>query len=116
MREVLPEFQWREITPQHPIFHIVFDVNVMPQIPALPFAMRGGGTAEPPNAHKDSSSGSTDTPHLRGWFDDSGRLLIVATFNTDLGDGFEREAFGSGTSKHFRRRRTCSARISLRTH
>jgi len=94
MREVLPELQWREIAPEHPIFHIVFDVNVMPQIPALPFAMRGGGTAEPPSAHKYSSPGSTDVPHLRGWYDDKGRLIIVATFNTDLGDGFEREAFG----------------------
>ena len=74
MREVLPELQWREITPEHAIFHTVFDVNTMPQIPALPFAMRGGGTAEPPSAHKYSSPGSTDTPHMRGWFDDKGRL------------------------------------------
>jgi hypothetical protein len=93
MHSVLPEIQWREITPEHPIFHTVFDMKVMPQIPALPFAMRGGGTAESPGAHK-WPGGSTDTPHLRGWFDDQGRLLIVATYNTDLGDGFEREAFG----------------------
>src|SRR5262245_9627275 len=25
MREVLPEWKWREITPEHPIFHTVFD-------------------------------------------------------------------------------------------
>lgn len=93
MRLVLPEAQWREITPEHPIFHTVFDIKEMPQIPALPFAMRGGSTAESPSAHK-WPGGSTDTPHLRGWFDDAGRLMIVTTFNTDLGDGFEREAFG----------------------
>jgi hypothetical protein len=94
MREVLPEWKWREITPAHPIFHTVFDMNTMPQIPALPFAMRGGGTAESPGSHKYSSVGSTEVPHMRGWFDDSGRLMVVTTFNTDLGDGFEREAFG----------------------
>ncbi len=94
MHEVLPEYRWREINPSHPIFHIVFDMNAMPQIPALPFAERGGSTAEAPEIHKYSSFGSTDTPHLRGWFDKSGRLMIVTTFNTDLGDGFEREAFG----------------------
>jgi hypothetical protein len=94
MREVLPEVQWHEMEPQHPIFHTVFDMNVMPQIPALPFAGRGGGTAEPPDQHKYGSYGSTNTPHMRGWFDEAGRLMIVATFNTDLGDGFEREAFG----------------------
>ncbi|MBC7983617.1 MAG: DUF4159 domain-containing protein [Candidatus Obscuribacterales bacterium] len=94
MRAVLPAVQWREITTTHPIFHTVFEINEMPQIPALPFASRGGGgTAESPGSHK-FPGGSTDTPHLRGWFDESGRLMLVATFNTDLGDGFEREAFG----------------------
>jgi hypothetical protein len=93
MKAVLPEVQWREITPDHPIFRTVFDIKEMPQIPALPFAMRGGGTAENPGAHK-WPGGSTDVPHMRGWFDDQGRLMIVATYNTDLGDGFEREAFG----------------------
>jgi hypothetical protein len=93
MRAVLPEVQWQEITPSHPIFHTVFDINEMPQIPALPFAMRGGGTAESPGAHK-FPGGSTETPHMRGWFDDKGRLMVVATYNTDLGDGFEREAYG----------------------
>jgi hypothetical protein len=93
MRLVLPNVQWAEITPKHPIFHTVFDVNEMPQIPALPFAMRGGGTAESPGMHK-FPGGSTDTAHMRGWYDDKGRLLVVATYNTDLGDGFEREAYG----------------------
>ena len=94
MQQVLPSVQWREMGPGHPIFHAVFDLDVMPQIPALPFASRGpGGTAEPPSAHK-YPGGSTDTPHMRGWFDADGRLMVVATFNTDLGDGFEREAFG----------------------
>jgi len=94
MRAVLPGVQWREITVDHPIFHTVFDMQSMPQIPALPMAMRGSGeTAEPPNAHK-FPAGSTDTPHMRGWFDATGRLMVVATYNTDLGDGFEREAFG----------------------
>jgi len=93
MKTVLPEVQWREIGIEHPIFHTVFDMKEMPQIPALPFAMRGGGTAENPGAHK-WPGGSTDVPHMRGWFDDQGRLMIVATYNTDLGDGFEREAFG----------------------
>lgn len=93
MRIVLPNVKWREMTPEHPIFRTVFDIKEMPQIPALPFAMRGGGTAESPGSHK-WPGGSTDTPHMRGWFDDDGRLMVVATYNTDLGDGFEREAYG----------------------
>jgi hypothetical protein len=93
MRLVLPDVQWRELPVAHPIFHTVFDMKEMPQIPALPFAERGAGTAESPGMHK-WPGGSTDTPHMRGWFDADGRLMIVATYNTDLGDGFEREAFG----------------------
>jgi hypothetical protein len=94
MESVLPGVRWQEMTPAHPIFRTVFDIKEMPQIPALPFAMRGGGTAESPGMHK-WPGGSTDTPHMRGWFDDNGRLMAVATFNTDLGDGFEREAYGA---------------------
>lgn len=52
MRQVLPGREWRVLTPDHPIFHTVFDLNEMPQIPALPFASPGASTAEPANAHK----------------------------------------------------------------
>jgi hypothetical protein len=93
MREVMPGLQWREITPPHALYHMVFDLPSMPQIPALPFASRGGSTAEPPGAHK-FPAGETGPAHLRGWFDENDRLILVATFNTDLGDGYEREAFG----------------------
>ena len=29
------------------------------------------------------------TPHVRGIFDDRGRLLVAANWNTDLGDAWE---------------------------
>ena len=93
MTEILQGRQWRDITPSEPIFHIVFDLNEMPQIPALPFASPGASTFERNGGHK-FPMGSDESPHLRGWFDDDGRLMVVATHNTDLGDGFEREAFG----------------------
>ena len=32
--------------------------------------------------------------HFKGVFDDDGRLMAVATHNTDIGDGWEREAYG----------------------
>jgi hypothetical protein len=84
---------WRDITPDEPIFHMVFDLDSMPQIPALPFASPGASTFERNAGHK-LPMGPDEAPHLRGWFDDHGRLMVVATYNTDLGDGFEREAFG----------------------
>ncbi|MEO7774343.1 MAG: DUF4159 domain-containing protein [Steroidobacteraceae bacterium] len=93
MRAVLPKIQWRALPVAHPIFHTVFDMQTMPQIPALTFAMRTGATAEPPRAHK-YPAGSTNVAQMRAWADESGRVMVVATHNTDLGDGFEREAYG----------------------
>jgi Domain of unknown function (DUF4159) len=93
MREVLPGREWRVLTPSHPIFHTVFDLKEMPQIPALPFASPGGDTAEPAGAHK-YPAGSLREPQMRAWLDDNGRVLVVATHNTDIGDGWEREAYG----------------------
>jgi hypothetical protein len=90
---VLRGRSWREITPDDPIFHEVFDLDSMPQIPAVTFAAPGAPTFERYGGHK-YPMGTDESPHLRGWFDDDGRLLVIATYNTDLGDGFEREAFG----------------------
>ena len=94
MRQVLPGREWRVLSADHPIFHTVFDLNDgMPQIPALPFASPGGSTAESPSAHK-FPAGSLDTPEMRAWVDDDGRIMVLATHNTDVGDGWEREAYG----------------------
>ena len=94
MREVLPGREWRVLTAEHPIFHTVFDLDDgMPQIPALPFASPGGSTAESPGAHK-FPAGSLDEPQMRAWLDDDGRIMVLATHNTDVGDGWEREAYG----------------------
>lgn len=93
MRDVLPTRQWRVLTPAHPIFHTVFDLDEMPQIPALPFATPGGPTAEYAGGHK-YPTGSMDVAEMRGWLDDEGRIMVLATHNTDVGDGWEREAYG----------------------
>jgi hypothetical protein len=93
MRTLLNGKEWRAIPPDHPVFHTVFDLQELPQVPALPFARPGGTSAEPAGFHKYPAV-STDKAQLRGWFDDAGRLMVVADYNSDLCDGFEREAFG----------------------
>lgn len=87
MKKVLPESGWREIPADHPVMNVVFPVKECPQIPAKDFAMQGWRW-DPPWIHK--SDGVEET-HFRGWFDEEGRLLVVCTHNTDIGDGFERE-------------------------
>jgi hypothetical protein len=92
MRQVLPGVAWRELPKDHPVLQLVFDVPEVPQIPARDFAMEGY-TTEPPDFHRDPA-GDMEGAHLRGWFDADGRLMVLATHNTDMGDGFEREAYG----------------------
>ncbi|MEJ2130879.1 MAG: DUF4159 domain-containing protein, partial [Gammaproteobacteria bacterium] len=78
MREVVPEYTWREIPGDHPIFHTVFDFDALPYIPARPFARRWEA-GEPPGIHR-PPQGDLTKPALRGYFDERGRLMVVATY------------------------------------
>jgi hypothetical protein len=110
MRQVLPRTQWRVVQPTHPIFSIVFDIEEMPQIPARSFVFDGSQeTAESPWAHR-PPAGSLRTPSMRGYFDEDGRLLAVGTHNTDIADGWEREAYGQW---YFERFSTQSYRVAV---
>lgn len=85
MREVLPEFQPFDIPPDHAIRRTLFEVREVPQVPGINFwRATGGGTAER----------GTDSPFadFRGIADDHGRLMVVMTHNTDIGDSMERES------------------------
>jgi len=92
MADVLQERNWRDIPSDHPILHAVFDLAGAPQIPAQDFAVRGWKT-DPGWIHRSPATALTPV-NFRGYFDDDGRLMVVATHNTDVGDGFEREAYG----------------------
>jgi hypothetical protein len=82
---VFPEYRIVDIPMDHGLLNYVYQIRKVPQIPSIQFWRRsGGGTSE---RGEDSA-----TPHLRGIFDDSGRLMVVITHNTDIADGWEREA------------------------
>ena len=42
------------------------------------------GYSNPPTSEQDG-----DVPHVRGIYDDKGRLMVVINWNTDLGDSWE---------------------------
>ncbi|MEM1250376.1 MAG: DUF4159 domain-containing protein [Acidobacteriota bacterium] len=92
LRRVIPELSWRELPSDHPILSSVFQLDEMPQIPAQDFAL-GGWKHDPHWIHRYPAYG-VETPHLRGYFDENDRLVVLATHNTDIGDGWEREAYG----------------------
>ncbi len=110
MRQVLPRTGWREVDVTHPLFRIVFEIDRMPQIPARSFVDAYSlETAESPWAHR-PPAGSLDTPTMRGYFDEDGRLMAIATHNTDIADGWEREAYGHW---YFERFSTQSYRLAV---
>lgn len=85
IERVLPpdEYPIVDIPLDHPLFHIVFDVKEVPQIPCIEFWMATHQTSEKGEESK--------TAECKGIFDKRGRLMMVMTHNTDLGDGWERE-------------------------
>ena len=68
----------------HPIFHALYDVRSIPQIPSINFWSGPGG----PTSERGRDSA---VPHVRAIMDERGRILVLMTHNTDFGDAFERE-------------------------
>jgi hypothetical protein len=75
----------RDIQPDHVIFRTMFEVPVLPQIPAISHWRRFGGTSTSERG-EDSA-----VPMVRGISDDRGRLMVLMTHNTDISDAWERE-------------------------
>jgi hypothetical protein len=69
-----------------PVFQTFFTVRKVPQIPSIQFWRRSGRSS---TSERGAESAE---PHFRGIFDAKGRLMVVMTHNTDIADGWEREA------------------------
>jgi len=81
---VLPGYQIVDVPLSHPVFSSSYSVPDIPQIPSIRFwRSSGGGTSE--------RGAESATPHIRGIFDEHGRLLVLMSHNTDIADGWERE-------------------------
>jgi hypothetical protein len=83
---ILPGRAPRELGLDHPIFHIVYDLKALPQVPSI-LAWRQGDKFE--YWHGDPEG--DEAPHFWGYFDDQGRLMALCCHNNDIGDGWERE-------------------------
>ena len=78
IRKVFPNCKIEEVPVSHPIFHCFFDVDELFQIPGAQF-IYSGRTYE----------NDGYVPHFRGIFDDTGRIMVMINFNSDLGDAWE---------------------------
>lgn len=93
------KWRWKPIPNGHPIFNTVYKLDACPQIPARIFYRQTGLPYDPPGMHRWPSGGiaGVNQVHFMGLFDKQDRLMAVATHNTDIADGWERE----GESKEF---------------
>ena len=86
IRKALPASQYPivDIPVDHPIFHTLYEVRRLPQIPSINFWFGSGGRTS------ERGAGSAE-PHARAIADPQGHMIVLMTHNTDFGDAFERE-------------------------
>ena len=78
LKRVFPERDIVQLRPDHPVFSCFYTLTEYPQVPGLGSFFngvtweKGGYTAQ-----------------LHGVLDDDGRVMVLANFNTDMGDGWE---------------------------
>ena len=84
MQKVLPEFPIVDVPVDHPLRHTLFQVSRVPQVTSINFWRANDGT---------TSERGSDSPqaNLRMITDDKGRIMVLMTHNTDIGDSWERE-------------------------
>jgi hypothetical protein len=78
MKRVLPNAEIKDIPLDHPIFHMIFDIEEVIQVPSLAYTLYGITWEQ-----------DGFVPYCKGIWDEEGRLLVIINHNTDLGDAYE---------------------------
>lgn len=107
IKRVFPEREPQELPIEHPVFHCVFDLKEKPQVPAIGQAIAGrpyGITWEREDAK---------VVHIKGIFDDKGRMMAIICHNTDYGDGWEREGESAWYFHEFGEKRAYPMAINI---
>lgn len=82
MERTFPDRPIVEIDLDHPMMHVLYDVNERIQIPGLRHLRRGPGG-------EIVVAAQADDPHWRAIFDDEGRVMVAINYNMDVGDAWE---------------------------
>jgi hypothetical protein len=85
IRRVLPEFPITEVPLDHPIRHMMYRIDTIPQITNINWWRRSGG---------DTRERGSDSPEadFRMIANEQGRIMVLMTHNTDIADSWERES------------------------
>ena len=80
IQKVFPDRPLEPVPLTHAVFHTFYDLDTVMQIPNVSNGCYGRRTWEQPD----------DTePRIYGITDDKGRLMVMVTYNSDLGDAWE---------------------------
>lgn len=85
LKRVFPDRSFEELPLDHPLYHCVFEINAKGQVPNIRLGIESEYT------HVTWERPDAKVVHHRVIKDDKGRIMVMATHNTDNGDGWERE-------------------------
>ena len=81
MGKIFPEREIIKLNNTHEIFHVFFDIDEIAQVPGRMVTWDFGGFMK--------LDDPSYPPEVYAILDDDGRVMMVANYNTDLGDGWE---------------------------
>jgi hypothetical protein len=97
LKRVLPDRKFIELPLDHPIYHCVFEIKSKGQVPNYGLGEQSQYDPE----HRTWERYDAKEVHHRAIFDDRDRMMVIATHNTDNGDGWEREGEFPYFFEHF---------------
>ena len=109
LKQVFPDREPEELDITHPVFNCVFNLAEKPQVPSIQDAINGRDSGVTWEWRKPGAK----TVQYKGVFDDKGRMMCIICFNTDLGDGWEREGEDRWYFKEFSEKRAYPMGVNI---
>lgn len=110
-KKIYPDREFVELDISHPIFHMVYEFDEKPQVPAINVAINGryqGITWEFGEEGR--------IVHYQALHDEKGRMVALLCHNTDLGDGWEREGESKWYFKEFSEKKAFPMGVNIVTY
>ena len=92
MQKIFPDREIVQLGTNHEIFHMFFDIDELAQVPGRMVTWDFGGFM--------NIDDPKYPPEVYAVLDDEGRVMMVANYNTDLGDGWEHTFYESYPTKY----------------
>jgi len=113
MKRVFPERNWVELEIDHPVFHLVYDLKGPKEKLQVPNVLIGRRADVTGITWEYREGEECKDIHFRALYDDKNRLMAVACYNTDNGDGWEREGEDEFFFRNFAENRAYPLAINI---